>query len=47
VLFILVGIAVMSLDKSVRARVSDVVGVPEHQVVPPPADLPPPEPALG
>ena len=47
VLFILVGVAVISLDKSVRSRLADAVGVfdavPEQQA----GDLPPPEPALG
>ena len=47
VLFILVGVAVMSLDKSLRARLADVVGVPELQPTPEAGDLPPPEPALA
>ena len=47
VLFILVGIAVISLDKSVRARFTDVVAVPEELNEQQLGDLPPPEPAVG
>ena len=47
VLFILVGVAVIALDKSIKARSSDVADVPERESALQPDDLPPPEPALG
>jgi hypothetical protein len=47
VLFILVGVAVISLDRSFKARLSDATAVPADEPAEQLGDLPPPQPALG